>query len=77
MSLQSRLSGLITVIGADIKAIQTTLATLGTAATKNTGTTSGTVPLLGTGGVLAPARIPIVADTVAPSDTSWFWIDTN
>ncbi len=36
----------------------------GTAALKNVGTTSGTIPQLGTGGRLASARLPVASATI-------------
>lgn len=43
--------------------IQTTINNLGTASTKDTGTASGDIPILGTGGKLDPNVIPSIAIT--------------
>lgn len=48
---------------AQATSIQNTIAGLGTASTKDTGTSAGNVPILGTGGKLDPAVIPSYAIT--------------
>lgn len=53
----------ITNLNTELTNIYGILATFGTAATKNTGTTSGTVPLIGAGDKLASGLIPDINST--------------
>ena len=57
-------AGYLTVTGAtDLDTIRTSVAALGTAATKNTGTSSGQVPILDGSGLLATSVLPAIAVT--------------
>jgi len=65
MSQQSRIANLITAIGADIKALTTSVS--GKANTSHTHAP----------GDITGGATPVWKSNTPPSDTSWIWVDTT